>query len=147
MLWLPRPSGMADMKATVSRFWCRKGFTAATVFGRIYTRTQEAADHLNSRFDALKNHEMIHLRQAQSTHDSWLLFYVRYFWYSLRAIGYIRRMKNAMYYLNPFEIEAYRHMYEKDYLERCTEGAVEWKEFARMSLAARMRYVRKHNLG
>ena len=97
MLWLPRPSGMADMKAKVNRFWCRKGFTAATVFGRIYTRSQEAADQLNSRFDALKNHEMIHLRQAQSTHDSWLLFYVRYFWYSLRAIGYIRRMKNAMY--------------------------------------------------
>ena len=137
---------MADMKASVSRFWCRKGFTAATVFGRIYTRTQEAADHLNNRFDALKNHEMIHLRQAQSTHDSWLLFYVRYFWYSLRAIGYIRRMKNAMYYLNPFEIEAYRHMYEKDYLERCDNCAVEWKVFARMSLAARLRYVRKNNL-
>ena len=146
MLWLPRPSAMGDMKASVSRFWCRKGFTAATVFGRIYTRTQEAADHLNNRFDALKNHEMIHLRQAQSTHDSWLLFYVRYFWYSLRAIGYIWRMKNAMYYLNPFEIEAYRHMYEKDYLERCDGGAVEWKEFARMSLAARLRYVRKNNL-
>lgn len=147
MLWLPRPSGMADMKAKVNRFWCRKGFTAATVFGRIYTRSQEAADQLNSRFDALKNHEMIHLRQAQSTHDSWLLFYVRYFWYSLRAIGYIRRMKNAMYYLNPFEMEAYRHMYEKDYLERCADGgAVEWKEFSRMSLAARMRYVRKNNL-
>jgi len=147
MFWMPRPSGIDDMKASVSRFWCRKGFTAATVFGRIYTRTQEAADHLNDRFDALKNHEMIHLRQAQSTHDSWLLFYVRYFWYSLRAITYVRRMRNAMYYLNPFEMEAYRHMYEKDYLERCADGAVEWKEFASMSLAARMRYVRKHNLG
>lgn len=60
--------------------------------------------------------------------------------------GYVRRMKGAMYYLNPFEIEAYRYMWERDYLERCSEGAVGWREYAHMSLAARMRYVKKYNI-
>ena len=141
-----RPSRVDDMKAVVDRFWCRKNFMAITMFGHIFTRTQEAADRLNSRFDALKVHEMIHLRQAQSVHDSWLLFYVRYLWYSLRCIGYVRRMKGAMYYLNPFEIEAYRYMGEAGYLEKCRNGAVGWREFAAMPLKARAEYVRKYHL-
>jgi len=145
MIWrAPRPEQISDMQASVNRFWCRKGFEAATVFGHIFTRTQEQADRLNARFDALKNHEMIHLRQAQNTGNSWLLFYLRYFWYSLLAVRYVRRMKGAMYYLNPFEIEAYRHMWERDYLERCENGATEWRTFAHMSLAARQRYVNKY---
>jgi len=145
LIWrAPRPSGITDMPATVSRFWCRKGYEAATVFGHIFTRTQEQADRLNARFDALKNHEMIHLKQAQSTGNSWMLFYLRYFWYSARLIGHIRRMKGALYYLNPFEMEAYRHMWERDYLERCADGANEWRTFARMSPAARHRYVNKY---
>lgn len=146
ILRAPRPSSVGDMQAKVSRFWCRKGFTGITIFGHVFTRTQEDADRFNSTFDALKNHEMIHVRQAQSTHDSWLLFYVQYLWCSLMCIGYVRRMKGAMYYLNPFEMEAYRRMWEKDYLERCSEGANEWREFRRMSLAARLRYVKKYNI-
>ena len=95
------------MEASVSRFWCRKGYTGITIFGHIFTRTQEDADKFNSKFDALKNHEMIHVRQAQSLYDSWFLFYVRYLWF---------------------------------------EGAVGWREYAHMSLAARMRYVKKYNI-
>ena len=146
ILRAPRPSRLKNMEASVSRFWCRKGYTGITIFGHIFTRTQEDADKFNSKFDALKNHEMIHVRQAQSLYDSWFLFYVRYLWFSLMAVGYVRRMKGAMYYLNPFEIEAYRYMWERDYLERCSEGAVGWREYAHMSLAARMRYVKKYNI-
>ena len=86
------------------------------------------------------------LKLPESLYDSWFLFYVRYLWFSLMAVGYVRRMKGAMYYLNPFEIEAYRYMWERDYLERCSEGAVGWREYAHMSLAARMRYVKKYNI-
>ena len=137
MLWLPRPSAMGDMKASVSRFWCRKGFTAATVFGRIYTRTQEAADHLNNRFDALKNHEMIHLRQAQATGDSWLRFYLRYGWYWLRGLWWNRRMKNAAYWLTSVELEAYCHDNDLSYSDRCSNGAKEWRKYAKMNFEER----------
>ena len=66
---MKKPSKTLDMRATVSRLWCRKGYQAITLFGRIYTREQAMADSLNGRFNTLKNHEMIHLRQAQSTHN------------------------------------------------------------------------------
>ena len=116
------------MEASVSRFWCRKGYTGITIFGHIFTRTQEDADKFNSKFDALKNHEMIHVRQAQSLYDSWFLFYVRYLWFSLMAVGYVRRMKGAMYYLNPFEMEAYG-----SYVAGCTHAIREEVQYCALT--------------
>lgn len=50
-----------------------------------------------------------------------------------------RRMKHGAYLLNPFEIEAYRRMYDTGYLSRCREGgAQEWRHYARMSLEERL---------
>ena len=144
----PRPRGVIDMPATVSKWLCRKGYTAITLFGRIYTREQVEADKLNSTLGALKNHEMIHLRQAQNTYNSWLVFYFLYMWHSMLALRYFRKTRNAAYYLNPFEIEAYVHMYDLHYLERFgKKGADGWRAFAGMSLAARLRFIRQNGIG
>ena len=138
---MAKPSKITDMRATVSRLWCRKGYSAITLFGRIYTREQAMADSLNRRFDTLKNHEMIHLRQAQSTRNSWLLFYTLYIYYSLRALPYWRKKRNAAYYLNPFEMEAYRHMDDLHYLDDKPQGTEEWRKYARMPLRERLKEV------
>ena len=140
---MAKPSKITDMRATVSRLWCRKGYQAITLFGRIYTREQAMADSLNRRFDTLKNHEMIHLRQAQSTRNSWLLFYTLYIYYSLRAVSYWRKKRNAAYYLNPFEMEAYRHMNNLHYLDDKPNGTEEWRKFARMPLSERLSIINK----
>ena len=148
LLFFPsRPSKLVDMPATVNRFLCRKGYTAITLFGHLFTREQRAADRLNGKYDALKNHEMIHLRQAQDTGNSWYRFYLRYMWYSLLALRFFRKQRNAAYYLNPFEIEAYGHMFDLHYLDRTGGKACEWRKFAKMSLAVRLRYIRKNNIG
>ena len=140
----PSPAALDDMPALVSRLWSRKGYVAMTVFGYIFTRRQCDADHLNTRYDALKNHEMIHLRQAQSTHNSWVLFYLRYFWYSMLAGRYCRRLRNAVYFLNPFEIEAYTMMHDLHYLDDCREeGAQGWRYYARMPLSERLEHIRR----
>ena len=143
----PRPSALTDMPATVNRFLCRKGYTAITLFGRLFTREESSATRLNKKCDALKNHEMIHLRQAQDTGNSWYRFYWLYLWYSFKALWYIRKQRRAAYYLNPFEMEAYCHMYDLDYLESTGGKATEWRKFAKMSLAARLRYIRKNGIG
>ena len=143
----PRPSALTDMPATVNRFLCRKGYTAITLFGRLFTREEESAVRLNKKYDALKNHEMIHLRQAQDTGNSWYRFYWLYLWYSFKALWFIRKYRKATYYLNPFEMEAYCHMYDLHYLESTGGKATEWRKFAKMSLAARLRYIRKNNIG
>ena len=142
------------MHAVAIPWLIRKGYDGMTFFGRIITHTREDAKQFNSRFDAMKNHEMIHLYQARTTHDSWLCFYWLYFVYWFKALFYRRhlkeagypttyRLKNAAYRLNPFELEAYAHMHELDYLERHPDGCNEWKTYARMSLAERMKLIKK----
>ena len=137
MMWRAvRPSRVADMPAVVNHFWLRKGFEGLTFFGKILTPTQALADEFNEGFTALKNHEMIHLRQAQSCGDSWLRFYLLYLWYWLRALPANRKLKHGAYLLNPFEMEAYRHMHNLDYLAK--GEANEWRKFAKMSIKERI---------
>ena len=100
------------------------------------------ADRFNGSADrALKNHEMIHLRQAQSCGDSWLRFYLLYIWYWLTGLRMNRKMKHAAYLLNPFEMEAYARMDDLDYLKG---PATEWRKYAKMKLKDRLKLYQKY---
>ena len=137
-----RPSKVVDMPAVVNTFWLRKGYEGLTFFGQILAPTQELADRFNGSADrALKNHEMIHLRQAQSCGDSWIRFYLLYIWYWLKGLRMNRQMKHAAYLLNPFEMEAYARMNDLDYLKG---PATEWRRYAKMPLKERLKLYKQH---
>ena len=133
-----RPSRISDMKAIAKPRWIKKGYDGLTFFGHIITSTQEEADYFNQHNDAMKNHEMIHLYQARSTHNSWLCFYWLYGWYWLRACRYNKRLRNAGYVLNPFEMEAYAEMYDLHYLDDKKSGTNGWRRYAGMSVRERL---------
>ena len=151
-----RPSLTADMPAVVNTFWLRKGYEGLTFFGHILTPTQQEADRFNAGESgdrmsaAMKNHEMIHLRQAQSCGDSWLRFYLLYIWYWLKnkiALLHKRNrpcpLRNAAYLLNPFEIEAYARMHDLNYLKG---SATEWRRYAKMSFRDRLALYHQGNV-
>ena len=154
-----RPSKIVDMPAVVNTFWLPKGYEGLTFFGHILAPTQALADRFNGSGDrALKNHEMIHLRQAQSCGDSWLRFYLLYIWYWLKnSVGTVlyelssrlrknrpyRVPRHAAYLLNPFEMEAYARMNDLDYLKG---PATEWRRFAKMSLRDRLALYQQGNV-
>ena len=136
-----RPSRIIDMPALKEPFWLKKGYEALTFFGFILMHSAEEARRMNedSRMARLKNHEMIHLRQAQACGNSWLRFYWKYlvFWFKARKAR--RKFKNAGYLLNPFEMEAYAHMNDLHYLDQFPDGkATGWKRYADMSLDERI---------
>ncbi len=137
MLRSARPSRTDDMKAVSKPFFIKKGYEALTFFGYIITHSTQEAEAFNRRFDSLKNHEMIHLYQARSTHDSWLLFYILYLYYWLTISLFHRCIKNAGYLLNPFEMEAYGRMHDLNYLKNKESGANEWRRYAAMSIKER----------
>ena len=126
-----RPSRLSDMPTLRNSFWLRKGYAGLTFFGTIIAPSDDDVRAFERKGSTMKNHEMIHLRQAQSTHDSWLLFYLLYGWYYLTALPQNLKMRNAAYRLNPFELEAYAHQDELDYLSR--HEATEWRQWARFS--------------
>ncbi len=133
-----RPSKTGDMLAVNIPFWIRKGYEGMTFFGTIITHSKEEAEHFNNCLDAMKNHEMIHLYQARATHDSWICFYWKYLVYWLKACRYRKHLPNAGYLLNPFELEAYGHMYDLHYLDDKENGTTEWRRYAAMSLEERL---------
>lgn len=136
-----RPSKIADMPSVYDAFWLRRGYSALTFFGTIVTATRQLADEMDQGTSELKTHEMIHLRQAQNTHDSWVCFYLLYLWHYLRALPMNRRVSNAAYLLNPFELEAYTHEASADYLDNpaCGSG---WRCFAKMKPSERSVFLR-----
>lgn len=163
MAWLFRkPSKILDMRAIARPWLIRNGYDGLTFFGRIITHSREEAEALNgvagfkvqgqgaknhdSGFKVLKNHEMIHLYQARSCRDSWLLFYLRYGWYWLQTVVGLwrlpkaerRKVRNGSYRLNPFEMEAYRYMHDLHYLDDKESGTTEWHRYANMSLRERI---------
>ena len=131
-----------DMPVVKNSFWLRPGYQALTFFGFIVTATQQDAEAMSDRASDLKRHEMIHLRQAQSTGDSWVRFYFLYIWYYLRALPQNRRMRNAAYIINPFEMEAYRHMHEPDYPDG---PADEWRRWAKMKPRERLALLKNRH--
>lgn len=152
-----RPSKTVDMVAVVNSFWIPKGYEGLTFFGRVLTPSQEVADRFNTGYSFLKNHEMIHLRQAQSCGDSWIRFYMVYLWYWVKGIWKRRKLRkmaspktlpsNIAYLLNPFEMEAYAQMYDLHYLEQFENGATGWLEYAKMPIEQRLElYLRTHKL-
>jgi len=141
-----KPSRVDDMTAVADGFWLGPSYAALTFFGHIVVHSQEEADRLNARplrRSSLKLHETIHLRQAQSLHNSWFCFYILYIWYYVRALPQNRHMANAAYYLNPFELEAYTHMYDPDYVEQCRHGANGWRVYAKMKPGERLKKYQK----
>ena len=135
-----RPSLIKNMPVIRNSFWLRKGYAALTFFGTVIASTKEDAQEFENQKSTLRNHEMIHLRQAQSTHDSWLMFYLLYSWYSLKLLPQSRKMKNAIYWLNPFEMEAYQHENDLHYLDN--HVADEWRQYARMKPSERIERVK-----
>jgi len=127
------------MPVVKNSFWLRPGYQAMTFFGFIVAATTQDAEAMRNRASDLKRHEMIHLRQAQSAGDSWVRFYLLYIWYYLRALPQNRRMRNAAYLLNPFEMEAYRHMHDLDYLDG---PATEWRRWAKMKPRERLNILK-----
>ena len=139
MLKARRPSKLTDMRAVNIPFWIRKGYEGMTFFGTIITHSKEEAALFNDHWGSLKNHEMIHLYQARSTHDSWFCFYWKYIIYWLKACRYHKHLRNAGYLLNPFEMEAYDRMNDLQYLADKESGTTEWCRYASMTLEERHR--------
>lgn len=124
-----KPSKINVLKAKKALFLF-SGFRALTWKGIAYCKKEtdviliNSKDIIDSNFEA---HEMTHVKQAESTKDSWFCFYALYLWYWIINFPLFIRGKFMPYYFIPFELEAYNNETDWKYP---TNGAVyQWKEF------------------
>ena len=130
---MKRPSKIKVV--TAKKAWLLfSGFAAITLFGVVYCKSQSRVDEINKteNIDSqLESHETIHVRQAESTHDSWLLYYLKYIWQWLLNFPLIFINIYAPYKFIAFELEAYRYQNDWNY---CLNKCEKWKEYNTLSL-------------
>ena len=135
---MKKPSNTKSI--TAKKTWWMKilPFQAMTVCGTIYVGTDSALKQINATegIDSpLENHEMVHVRQAWSTKNCWLLFYLTYMCEWLYNLPLLFIDVYAPYKFMPMELEAYRHQYEKDYnVDEMTTG---WKKYTTLKMSTR----------
>ena len=139
-----KPSKITTVKAKKAWYLPPK-IRALTWMGIVYCKYREDADSINrtSKIDSvLKSHETIHVRQAESMHNSWLLFYARYIWEWVVNIPLLTINGWAAYKFMPIEMEAYNH--ERDY-EYANNGEVtEWKKLEKLTLKEKRELAKEY---
>ena len=126
-----KPSKIKTIKGKKALF-LPSNFKGITLFGTVYCQKKEDADELNKNefVDSnFKNHELIHVRQAESTNDSWLLYYIRYIWEWICNLSLITISRNMPYKFMPMEMEAYLN---QDNWSYSSKSAIQWKKFEKI---------------
>ena len=130
---MKRPSKIKVV--TAKKAWLLfSGFAAITLFGVVYCKSQSRVDEINKteNIDSqLESHETIHVRQAESTHDSWLLYYLKYIWQWIKNFPLLFVNVSAPYKFISFELEAHRHQDDWDY---CVGKCERWKKYGKLNL-------------
>lgn len=135
---MKKPSKIKSITGKVMPGLMGKRFAAITLFGVVYTKKQATADVINSTDgldSVLETHEMIHVKQAVSTRNSWFLFYMHYIFEWLYNLPLIFVNGYAPYKFMPLEIEAYRNEYNTDHAlqEKCED----WRKYRKLGIRTR----------
>lgn len=140
-----KPSKINVLKAKKALFLF-SGYRALTWKGIAYCKHESdiklinSDDRITSNFEA---HEMTHVKQAESTHNSWLCFYTLYIWYWILNFPLFIYGGFMPYYFIPFELEAMNNEVDWKYP---TNGAVyQWKKFKKLSLKEKFKLAKEYN--
>ena len=140
-----RPGKIDKIRVRWSLHFPLPGYFSVTLFGRMWIRVSKKVkwDYYKrtGKADIMLNHEMIHVKQAISTGDSWCGFYARYLLEWLKANPFLNGFSFA-HHMNPFEIEAYANEGDMTYNTVNYDGAEQWKELSKISIGDRKRLWR-----
>ena len=119
------------------------GCLAMTFFGKMLIKRKDKKNweyyEKSGMSDIVFNHEMMHVKQAVSTNDSWWKFYLLYIWYWLKANPLFNGF-TFVYKMNPFELEAYSNERDLFYNGVHSSGATRWKVYKTLTIKKRKAY-------
>lgn len=139
-----RPSKIKALKAKKALLLF-PGIRALTWKGTVYCKRKSDIELINATDDITSDfecHELIHVKQAESTKDSWFRFYALYLWYWIINLPLVITGISMPYCFIPFELEAMNNEMFRKYT---TNGAVfQWKDFKRINLKEKYKLARKY---
>ena len=137
-----KPSKINILKAKKALFLF-PGFRALTWKGIAYCKRESDVQLINSMDTITSNfeaHELTHVKQAESTHDSWFCFYALYLWQWILNFPLFIYGAMMPYYFISFELEAMNNETDWKYP---TNGAVyQWKKFNQFSLKSKLKLAK-----
>lgn len=138
---MKRPSEISTIEIVFNKWIPFGNYLALTLFGKAYINTSNKSLWekyvSNGNANIVKNHEMIHVKQAQFTDDSWLKFYWKYICEWLKNKPW-RYGSEFAYFCNPFEMEAYQNELNLSYNTNKPIGTYDWVRLSRYSLNQRL---------
>ena len=141
---MKKPSKIKVIRAKKAIFLL-PSFKAITLFGTIYCKRKkdvEAINESDSIDSVLKCHEMIHVRQAENTGNSWFLFYLNYLWQWVRNLPLIFVSTHMVYKFIPYEIEAYAN--ERNFYYPTLSECSQWKTFKKLKMKEKRQYAKEY---
>lgn len=137
---MKKPKEIIDIEIKWNAFFPLPGYFAMTFFGKMLIKNSDKSRWQryvkNGQADVVTNHEMIHVKQAVSTDNSWWKFYWKYICQYLKNNPLFNGFKFA-YKMNPFEIEAYANETDLFYNSKHSTGAVRWQKYKKLSVKER----------
>lgn len=139
-----KPSKINVLKAKRA-FFLFPGFRALTWKGIAYCKSKRdvslinSEDKISSDFEA---HEMTHVKQAESTHNSWFCFYTLYLWYWIINFPLFIYGKFMPYFFIPFELEAMNN--ETDWKYPTNGHVYQWKKFKKIPLKTKLKLAKQY---
>lgn len=139
---MKKPSDIKLIKAKFTKL-LPSSFAAITLFGVVYSNRKSTVEMINKSdlFDSSTEvHEMIHVKQACSTKDSWLLFYLTYICEWLFNLPLIFVNVMAPYKFMPMELDAYGN--QNDPIYAMGVECNMWRRYKKISLKERFKLSR-----
>ena len=139
-----KPSKINVLKAKKT-FLIFPRFRALTWKGVAYCKSKydiqliNFEDKISSDFEA---HEMTHVKQAESTHDSWFCFYALYIWYWILNFPLFIYGKFMPYFFIPFELEAMNN--ETDWKYPANGAVYQWKKFKKFNMKEKLKLAKQY---
>lgn len=144
---MKKPSKIQKIEYVWNRFLPFGNFYLMTFFGKCYIKYKDKdkyeRDLQNGNININERHEMCHVREAQSIHNSWLLFYIKYIWQFIKNNPLFNGWKMA-YKMTDFEIYAYSVERDEKYIPQEISGDNNWKKYSSLSLSERKRFYKEY---
>lgn len=144
---IKKPKEITELEISYRRFLPPSSFKYMMMFGKLFVNKKNKEKFEENEKKGLnekaKNHEMIHVKQAVNKKNSWLLFYITYFWMWVKNLPLFNGFEFPYKFI-AFEMEAFYFEDDMDYVKNNENGCSNYKYFDSITLKEKKRLYNEY---
>lgn len=144
---IKKPKEIIELEVSYRRLLPPSSFKYMMMFGKLFINKKNKEKFEENEKKGLnekaKNHEMIHVKQAVNKKNSWLLFYLSYFWMWLKNLPLFNGFEFPYKFI-AFEMEAFYFEDDMVYIKNNDNGCSNYQYFDSLSLKEKKRLYNEY---